>query len=89
MGNFLIESEIIIKKHIACCNINSKEEYLNKWIEFIDIHLQNPVIHFKVFLDILNNLVKSLTEGELSDYEVKSIFPHQYSKQYILKIYFT
>lgn len=71
MGNFLIESEIIIKKHIAYCNINSKEEYLDKWTEFIDVHLQNPVINFKVFLDVLNNLVKPLTEGELSLYEVK------------------
>lgn len=54
--------------------MNSKEEYLAKWTEFIDIHLQNLVIHFEVFSDILNNLVKSLTETELTDYEVKYLF---------------
>lgn len=73
MGNFIIESDVIIKMHVAYCNINSNEEYLDKWIEFTKIHILNPVINSKVFLDILNNLVKPITVGELSSYEVNHI----------------
>lgn len=79
-GDFLPESRLIIQQHVAHCNISRVDEYLNKWIEFINVHLLCPVIHFKVFSDVLDNLMNALTTGQLSSHEVDIFL--LYSVQY-------
>lgn len=70
LGDFLPESRLIIQQHVTHRNISHVDEYLSKWIEFINAHLLCPVIHFKVFSDTLDNLMDPLTMGQLSSHEV-------------------
>lgn len=70
MGDFLPESKLIIQQHVAHRNISHVDECLSQWVEFINAHLFCPVIHFKVFSDVLDNLMDPLTMGQLSSNEV-------------------
>lgn len=74
MGDFLPESILLIQQHVGQCNISSVEEYLGQWVEFINVHLQSPVINAKVFSDLLNDLVMSIKARELSSDEVNYFF---------------
>lgn len=70
MGDFLPESSLIIQQHVAQSNISTTDEYLGQWIEFIHAHALSPVVNYKVFSDILENLVKPINSGQLSNEEV-------------------
>jgi hypothetical protein len=70
MGDFLPESSLIIQQHVAQSNIGLVDEYLGRWIEFINAQGTSPVINTKVFSDILENLVKPISTGQLSNEEV-------------------
>jgi len=74
MGDFLPESSLIIQQHVAQSNISAVDEFLSQWIEFINVHVLSPVVNFKVFSDILDNLVKSVTTGRLSNEEVNKYY---------------
>ncbi|XP_025408650.1 protein unc-13 homolog 4B isoform X2 [Sipha flava] len=71
MGDFLPESSLIIQQHVAQSNIGLVDEYLGRWIEFINAQGTSPVINTKVFSDILENLVKPISTGQLSNEELK------------------
>lgn len=70
MGDFLPESSLIIQQHVAQSNIGPVDEYLGRWIEFINAQVISPVINTKVLSDILENLVKPVSTGQLSSEEV-------------------
>lgn len=70
MGDFLPESNVIIQQHVAQSNITVVDEYLGQWIEFINAHALSPVVNSKVFSDLVENLVKPITTGQLSNEEV-------------------
>lgn len=70
MGDFLPESILLIQQHVGQSNISSVEECLGQWVEFINVHMQSPVINAKVFSDLLDDLVKSIEAKELSSDEV-------------------
>lgn len=70
MGEFLPKSNFIIQQHVAQSNISFVDEYLSRWAEFINVHVLSPVINFKVFLDILEKLMKPISAGQLTNEEV-------------------
>lgn len=70
MGDFLPESNLIIQQFVTQNNISSVEQFLSLWIAYINVHVLIPTIHFKIFLDTLENLVKPITTGQLSSEEV-------------------
>ncbi|XP_025200200.1 protein unc-13 homolog 4B-like isoform X2 [Melanaphis sacchari] len=70
-GDFLPESSLIIQQHVAQSNVSTVDECLSQWIEYINAHVLSPVVNFKVFSDILDILVKSITTGHLSNEELK------------------
>lgn len=70
MGDFLPESNLIIQQFVTQNNISSVEQFLSLWIAYINVHVFIPTIHFKIFLDTLENLVKPITTGQLSSEEV-------------------
>lgn len=73
MGDFLPESSLIIQQHVAQSNIGPVDEFLCRWVEFINTQTLSPVVHFKVFSDVLDNLVKPISTGQLSNEEVIGI----------------
>lgn len=79
-GDFLPESRLIIQQHLAYHNISHVDEYLSQWTEFINAHLLCPAISPKVFSDVLDNLMKPLTTGQLSSHEVRDFFTAQYTR---------
>lgn len=70
MGDFLPESSLIIQQHVAQSNISPVDEFLCQWVEFINTQALSSVVHFKVFSDVLDNLVKPISSGQLSNEEV-------------------
>jgi len=74
MGDFLPESSLIIQQHVAQSNISAVDECLGQWIEFINAHVLSPVVDFKVFSDLIDNLVKFITTGRLSNEEVDKYY---------------
>lgn len=90
MGNFLPESNLIIEYYVQKSNISSLDEYLWRWVEFINVHMLISVVNFRVFLDILNNLIEPIKAGKLSNEEVKyeySLLKSRYLKLYISYIW--
>lgn len=88
MGDFLPESSLLIQQHVGQSNISSVEEFLGQWIEYVNVHLQSPVVNTKVFSGILDNLVEPIKAGQLSSDEVNIIHEHPsvlfFSNRYIL-----
>jgi len=74
MGDFLPESSLIIQQHVVQSNISTVDECLGQWIEFINVHVLSPVVNFKVFSDLIDSLVKSITTGHLSNEEVDKLY---------------
>jgi len=70
MGDFLPESSIIIQQHVAQSNIAPDDEFLCQWVEYINAHVLSPIINYKVFSDVLDNLVKPINSGRLCNEEV-------------------
>lgn len=69
-GEFWPESNFIIQQHIAQSNIDSLDEYLCQWTEFINAHVRSPVINYKVFSDILAKLAKHISTCQFSSEEI-------------------
>lgn len=69
-GEFSPESSWIIQQHVAQSNVGHVDECLSQWIEYVNIQVLSPVISYKVFSDILENLVKPVSTGRLSSEEV-------------------
>lgn len=58
---------------MAQSNISFVDECLGQWVEFINAHVLSPFINYKVFSDTLENLVKPIKSGQLTNEEVNII----------------
>lgn len=85
MGDFLPESNLIIQLFITLHNISSIENLFARWIAYINVHVLIPKKHFEVLLDILENLVKPITSGQLSVEKVYYI--HAIAKNIAILMY--
>lgn len=70
MGDLLPQSSLIIHQHVSQKGIGPVDQYLGQWTEYINIHLLDPVINSKVFSNLIDNLMKPITSGLLSEDEV-------------------
>ncbi|XP_065220608.1 protein unc-13 homolog 4B-like isoform X2 [Planococcus citri] len=69
-GVFCPEGEIILRQHLAQCNLGLTDDLIAKWVEYVNIH-QNKQINFGVLANLSSLLVKSMKDQLLTDTEVK------------------
>lgn len=72
-GKFHESAETILRQHLAQSSLGLTDEALAQWIEYSNINVTHT-LNFALFADILQKLMEPITNGLLSEEEVRYLY---------------
>lgn len=86
-GKFQESAETILRQHLAQSSLGPTDEAMAQWIEYSNIHVTHT-LSFALFADILQKLMHPMTNGLLSEEEVRFLcYEHYLSLLFKVKTY--
>ncbi|KAK9497100.1 hypothetical protein O3M35_004477 [Rhynocoris fuscipes] len=69
-GKFKGAADIILRQHATQCGLRLADERMTQWVEFTNLHINNP-INFNLFKDIIIDIKEPLLNGLYSEDEIR------------------